>query len=469
MKRLSRKNHLNKLNKLNEKELVILRKAIDESEKVRGKKQLESSTIKKIISILEAFLRKKKFICYGGTALNNILPHYDQFYNKDIELPDYDFFTPNAMEDAKELADLYYNKGFDEVEAKAGVHGGTFKVFVNFIPIADVTQLDPEIYKVLKKDAITIKGINYASPNFLRMNAYLELSRPAGDTSRWEKVFKRLSLLNKHYPINQKKCDVSEFIRKFTEPNPKSETIYNTIKNSIIKQSSIFFGGFALYAYGKYLPENQRKKLIQYPDFDILANDAKTAAETIVKELNKKGINNTSIIEKEGFGEIVAPHYDVRVGDESVVFVYTPLACHSYNTIKINSKTVKIATIDTMLTFYLAFLYAKREYYDPERILCIAQYLFYIQTKNRLKQDGVLKRFSINCYGKQQTLENIRGVKAEKYKEFKNNKTSKEYQKYFLRYYPLDKYTNKKPYQKKTNKKKNQKKRKTQKRKTQKK
>ncbi len=36
-----------------------------------------------------------------------------------------------------------------------------------------------------------VNGIRYAPPNFLRMNMYLELSRPAGDVSRWEKVFKR--------------------------------------------------------------------------------------------------------------------------------------------------------------------------------------------------------------------------------------------------------------------------------------
>ena len=42
------------------------------------------------------------------------------------------FFSPEPLKDAKELADIYYKAGFEEVEAKAGVHSGTFKVFVNF-------------------------------------------------------------------------------------------------------------------------------------------------------------------------------------------------------------------------------------------------------------------------------------------------------------------------------------------------
>ena len=37
------------------------------------------------------------------------------------------------MEDAIELADIYYKEGFTEVEAKAGMHFGTYKVYVNFI------------------------------------------------------------------------------------------------------------------------------------------------------------------------------------------------------------------------------------------------------------------------------------------------------------------------------------------------
>ena len=105
-------------------------------------------------SILENFLREKKLVCYGGTAINNILPQSDQFYDKNIELPDYDFFTPNALNHAKELADIYYKNGFDEVEAKSGIHIGTYKVFVNFIPIADITQLDDDLFKAIQNNAI---------------------------------------------------------------------------------------------------------------------------------------------------------------------------------------------------------------------------------------------------------------------------------------------------------------------------
>ena len=48
-------------------------------------------------------------------------------------------FIPNILDGEK----VHYKEGFKEVEAKAGVHPGTFKVFVNFIPVADITFLVP--------------------------------------------------------------------------------------------------------------------------------------------------------------------------------------------------------------------------------------------------------------------------------------------------------------------------------------
>ena len=194
----------NKSMSFEECELAIVRNSVDKIGNKMGKKKIDNPEIKEIIEIVEDFLKDTKRICYGGTAINNLLPLHDQFYDKNVELPDYDFFSPKPLEDAKNLAKIYFNKGFKEVEAKSGMHAGTFKVYVNYIPVADITFLVPEIYNNLSKESITIKGIRYSSPTFLRMAMFLELSRPAGDVSRWEKVIKRLSLLNKHYPMRGK-------------------------------------------------------------------------------------------------------------------------------------------------------------------------------------------------------------------------------------------------------------------------
>ena len=49
------------------------------------------------------------------------------------------------MKDAKDLADIYVKQGFTEVEAKSGMHHGTYKVYVNYLPVADITQVGDEI------------------------------------------------------------------------------------------------------------------------------------------------------------------------------------------------------------------------------------------------------------------------------------------------------------------------------------
>ena len=592
-----------------DKELEILRNAVDLVEKRKGEKVIQDPKVQEIISIVEKFIADKKLVCYGGTAINNILPEDAQFYNKDIELPDYDFYSDNALDCAKELADIYYKAGYEDVEAKSGVHHGTYKVFVNFTGIADITQMEPDLFKAISRDAIIKKGIMYAPPDFLRMAMYLELSRPDGDVSRWEKVQKRLTLLNTHYPLKGYDCDkieyqrgfdssskantgeisisrtrsksrsrsksrtvkrgggnssaksrkhkaLSQIIRKYHDlgkymkhlyhavpsheetigdfkysieedkvthryrliatyerlfgkddtiilysmktreldadatPSPDStpsrsrsqsrsrsrsppskgkkhtdeysvntshlsyssnrekeiaETnIYNIVRDVFIKNRAVFFGGYANILYSRYMPKHQRRIVQKIPDFDILSEDPRELCEEVVRQLTAHNYKDVKYTKHAGVGEVISEHYDIRVGDDVIAFLYKPLACHSYNTIRINgdadggSATIRIATIDTMLSFYLAFIYANRVYYDINRIMCMSQFLFDVQQHNRLKQTGLLRRFSINCYGKQPTLESMRFEKTAKYEELKGKRDSREFEEWFLRYIPYE-------------------------------
>jgi hypothetical protein len=435
-------------------ELAILRTAIDQGDQIKGQRMLENGDVKQIISVVEEFLRTKKLICYGGTAINNILPKNAQFYNFASEIPDYDFYSMNAMDDAIELADIYYNQGFLNVEAKAGVHYGTYKVYVNYIPIADITQLNTAIYKQINQDVINISGINYAPPNFLRMAMYLELSRPAGDTSRWEKVLKRLVLLNKHYPLKTKhKCDTVDFQRKLENVKLNSEKLYYTIRDSLINQEVVFFGGYAARLYSRHMPNNNKKQIEKIPDFDVLSEEPEQTAAILKEQLRSNGYTNIKITKRAAIGEIIPTRVEISVGNETLAFVYKPIACHNYNTIHIDGKNINVATIDTMMSFYLAFYYSNEPYHYKDRILCMSKYLFDVEQKNRLAQKGVLKRFSLKCQGKQETMETILSEKTTKYNELKNKKNSREFNLWFLRYnVDREKNSKSKPPKKKTRK-----------------
>ena len=436
---MSREKNICKNLSFSDCELAILRMAVDQAEEKMGRRVVNSDDVQKIIDIVEEFIKRKKLVCYGGTAINNILPEEDRFYNKEVEVPDYDFFSQNALNDAKELADIYYKKGFIDVEAKSGQHHGTYKVYVNYMAVADITYIPKEIFSILKRDSISVAGILYAPPNFLRMSMYLELSRPAGDISRWEKVLKRLALLNKNYPITNINCDDVDFQRSM-ENKDEEQKIYDTVKNTLINQGVVFFGGFANTLYSQYMPKNLRKKLENIADFDVLSNNPEQTADVIKERLDDNGIKNVKIIKQKGVGEIVPEHYEVKVGKDSILFIYKPIGCHSYNILTMNGKKIKVATIDTMLSFYLAFLYADKPYYNQfiNRILCMSKYLFDVQQKNRLAQKGLLKRFSITCYGHQESVEEMKAEKAAKYKELKQLNDKKQFEEWFLNYRPDD-------------------------------
>jgi hypothetical protein len=67
----------------------------------------------------------------------------------------------------------------------------------------------------------------------------------------------------------------------------------------------------------------------------------------------------------------------------------------------------------------------------------MSKFLFDVQQKNRLSQKGLLKRFSITCYGHQPSVEEMKAEKAEKYKELRETKNKKLFDEWFyLRPYP---------------------------------
>lgn len=448
---------------LNECEIEIVRRSIDNIQENQDKELVNDPNIKTMIKILETFLKKQKLVCYGGTAINNLLPKESQFYDFDLEIPDYDFFSPTPVKHAKMLANIYYSAGFDEVEAKAGVHHGTYKVFVNFIPIADITYQPRKLYKKIKKTAYIKDGIYYTHPNMLRMSMYLELSRPKGDVSRWEKVIKRLQLLNKHHPLLPKNIDCKKIkVHKELLPNISSVDLktkkHDELSKSIeehkqlfvdiiklcISEDTVFFGGFANKLYANYTKTQKQTELLEIPDFDILHNKPKEFLANVKKQLQKDYQDKKIVIKKhKNIGEIVATHYELCIDGNTILFVYKPLACHSYNTINVDFKKygkvkMNIATIDTMLSFYLAFLYSDLEHYDEKRILCMCNVLFTIQKINRLSQKRLLKRFGEKCYGTQETKISIRKEKSDMFQKLKNKKNSAIYEEWFLNYKPVE-------------------------------
>jgi hypothetical protein len=266
---------------------------------------------------------------------------------------------------------------------------------------------------------------------------YLELSRPAGDVSRWEKVLKRLTLLNTYYPMKvDQSCATIDFQRKLDSHVEDSEQIYLIVRDAFIEMGVVFFGGYASSLYSKYMPSEQKRLVKKIPDFDVLYDNPEKCALIIKERLENSGFKKVTTIEHAEFGEIIPRHIEIKVDKEIIAFIYEPIACHNYNTIRIGNQEVNVATIDTILSLYLAFMFSSAPYYYKDRILCMAQFLFSVEQQNRLEQRGLLKRFSSSCYGTQPTLESIRALKAEKFKELAGKKESREFKEWFFKYNP---------------------------------
>lgn len=422
---------------IEERELEILDIAVKKAKRKSGLRTMVDSDMMEIINILESFLRQNKLVCYGGIAINNILPENEQFYDFRWETPDYDFFSPSALKDAKKLADIFHSSGYKNVNAKAGVHEGTYKIFVENFQIADITYMDKKIFNKIRESAINKKGILYAPVDLLRMMSYTELSRPEGDVERWNKVLTRLSLLNKYYPIKTTRCDEVEFQRDFEGEQDKKRDLYHQVRDALIEEEVVFFGGWACSLYGRYMSAFQKEKLeVELPDFDALSNDPYTTALAVKQYLENNGFKKVKIKKHAGIDEILPDHYEIIVDGNAVCFIYNNDHCYSYNIIKRNKRRVKIATIDTMLKFYLAFIYCDKKYFDTNRLLCMSQYLLNVQRENKLAQTGLLKRFTTDCYGNEMTLPDKYGKKNELRNKLGKRRYDPEYQKYFLNYIP---------------------------------
>jgi len=420
-------------------ELEILRDAVDNAEYIKGINLASDPEIRKIMRITEDFIRDNKLVCYGGTAINNILPKKDRFYDLKSELPDYDVYSLDGMKDAISLADIYHENGYTDIEAKAGFHEGTYKVYVNFIPVADITTMIPELFNGISNNAIIIDGIHYTPVDYLRMSMYKELSRPMGDISRWEKVMKRLALLNKNFPLKGKKCDTIDIQRAFDQESKLSKKdirrLFVITRDLFIKQKVVFFGAVANRLYMKKY-DAFTNKLKEIPDFDVFSKTPIKTAKILKEKLIKEGYTKITVKKHGSAGEVVAKHYEIIVDVDTIAFIYDAVDCHSYNEYKHNGKKMKIASIDTMLNLYLAFLYMDRGYYDKNRIICMSEFLFKVQEKNRLEQKGILKRFTIDCYGEPITREAIKSKRNRLHKKLRKNRRSRKYKKHFLRYIP---------------------------------
>jgi hypothetical protein len=415
--------------------------AMESIEHRLGTEMMKNDSVIKMIKIVEAFLKRKRLICYGGTAINNVLPTALQFYDTTTELPDYDFFSPDPVSDAKELADIYAKHGYEHVRASAGVHAGTFKVHVDYVPVADLTYLDPRLYAAIKSRTIVVKGIHYTPPVYLRMLMHLELSRPEGDVSRWDKVANRLALLDQVYPMHEPGCTAparQAAVRERDALDARYPALMPKLRSFLAEREVVFAGAFAVDEINHSLRRTRLAPVTAPTQMVVISTEAKKVAEDAKKFVGSMRVA-VRMVEFPEIGEVIARHFVLVVDEKPLLIVFEALQCHAFNNIEIKKVNYQVATIDTMLTIYLAFVFIRADLFPHATMICICNDLSRLAMECRGSGRGALGRFDRPCYGDQTTLADLRKGKDRNYKRLKGKndaESRRQWTYYFMGYEP---------------------------------
>jgi len=176
---------------------------------------------------------------------------------------------------------------------------------------------------------------------------YLEISRPRGEVARWKKVFERLELINKHFPI--KPC-----VKKHNRKDISSD-IKNLLFNYVIYNQRVLANLELESIYKKSLtnknvifnPSYFHGKLIFYsPDVENDVNNL------------KKYFKNLKIVYHPARGEYLARRVTLIHEGTPIALLVEESACHSFNNIKIDKgKILHIASLETLITLHLSIYF----------------------------------------------------------------------------------------------------------------
>jgi Poly(A) polymerase catalytic subunit len=373
------------------------------------------------LDVVKAFLKRRKRVCYGGTAINAVLPQKLKFYNPEIDLPDYDFFTPDQESDIATLASDLRKAGFKDVFHRTGMHEGTYKILVNFTPIADITAIQEDLYEKLYERSVEKEGVHYVDPDVLRYFMYIELSRPKGEVVRWEKVYERMQLLNRAFPFQRcagprRRPGRGGTRRAARDIMPKQirEKLYNfleskrrTLVSTEYKRLYKLGGAAATVAPGPILFISPEPEKDAYLFRSILASDGDTI----------------EIYKRVALAEVLPERYFLYYKKKLMAVVFRESACQSVLPLKMpGGQLLQIGSPDTILMMYLAVYIFEEEYKTifPNDILkCLIQDLIDFNEKNRFAARPTVPPFPIECQGYQKGYPTLLKEKVERIRKEK--------------------------------------------------
>jgi hypothetical protein len=349
-------------------------------------------------------------------AINAHLPQKYKFYDFSKTIPDYDFFTPEPEKDCDELIRLLNKGKFDNVAKRFGVHEGTYKIYVNYHGVADITSMIPWFYNKLESSSIIDDKIHYVDANFLRMAMYLELSRPRGEVERWDKVYKRLILLNLIQPVSKTTC------KKELKPVVViNKDVYKNLIKYAIDNSFIFAGAEIADIYKKQI---SRATFIFKSNYPLIfyIETPQFHLNKIRQLINSIESIDLTIVHWKGLKEIVPEMYGFKINGKLSIIIIEQNYCHSYNEVTISKYgKLKIVSLDTAINLFYTLSYLRNlDELVPNSVECFAHELVKISKETRDKNKSkTFPLFSTTCQGHQPTKQTLLKTRAQRIKNEK--------------------------------------------------
>ena len=454
----------------------------DENEKKKIKKnskmlkeEWDDYDLKNPYMVVREFIKEKGLKLYGGQALHEhlVLKDGKGLYKKD-EFPDYDVFSPDAWDHAKELSKRLFEMGYSYVEAKPSIlndkHHQTYKVSVDFLPMLDLTQAGCPIEKQernkcrtcsIKKKGKCVSVFNeipatnvenrnelevvyketfdyetkqskypkhffVTTPDWLKTSMYWELTEPLGDTSRLAKVGTRLAMFEKYFETKFRNvCPI--FLKNKEAPiiPTKVQTVLDYVKTYI--EDSKMLVEFGPCTHNYYMDRSEKK--IPVINYQVYSSNDTYTIYNLMKKLEKKFKDTIFKTSERQF------YWKQYIDEDIRIFM-------------------KHASLDVMLFNYshrkeLPVLYNKVEG-SPFDYECLMKDLMETYKKNKKKKTKKFQRYGSKCVGDQ--LDKRIGLMMDKWSDKK--KTLKQ-TKYYVdtpedgmitKVYPIEKGTFRMPF-----------------------
>jgi len=478
----------------------------DEADKIRTREETQLQKLdwkeyglKNPYEIVKEFIQEKGLKLYGGQALHEHLVKHKKGFYENWEFPDYDVFSPDAWNHAKELANRLYKMGYLFAEARSSIlndeHHQTYKVGVDMIPMLDLTQVGCSIEKREQKKcdkcgikskhenicisifnnipAVSIKDpssktktpkifketFNYSnnkslypnklfvcSPEWLKSSMYRELSEPMSNPARWPKVGTRLKLFNKFYQTQFHSCSQKEYNNIVDN---KTKKILDFIGDYFKNKNFIHYGATAHNFFIKNTKSHGKLNVSDYKVYVINNTGAYKLLDILKKKFKS---NNFKIYQRQLYWK---EHDDVETiltmktknnkYKNLATFIESDL-CLPY--VKYNG--IKYATIDRLKYLYyyakeLPDLFKLTEE-NPLDYNCLLKELInaekqYNKTKKRKKSK--FRRFVVKCQGQEigKRVINLQNRWFDKLNTIKKTKMyiDKPKKGYLTKVYPLPK------------------------------